>query len=206
VSFTERECDDMDHARDQAKERRLEREVEEGKARERRLSALLVGPERVFCVCGHAHGHHNMSTGGLTDCNVVHCPCKLWGLDDMTEVAPPLEPAVVRIAKAMAALVAALPGVRCVSASTTSTRDGHVTIQCASDEAVRTLATSLVREVREVTFEGSRWLAADLVAGVEISISGPHHPILAGEVVNDAAVTAALAQAKAEIAAKAGAR
>ncbi len=43
----------------------------------------------MFCVCGHSHDVHNMSTGGSTNCNVQGCSCTRWGLDDMSFAREP---------------------------------------------------------------------------------------------------------------------
>ena len=106
------------------------------------------------------------------------------------------ESAVLRISRALATLAEALP-----DACSVVTSVGHgrrsVSIQCDTDDGVRVLAATIGRDIREVTFDGSRWIDTTIItADVSISISGPHTKIAAPASIDEAAVSAALEQAQ----------
>lgn len=105
------------------------------------------------------------------------------------------ESAVVRIAKALAALVAALPDVKLVTVHT----DGAVSVDCKSDDGVRALAAALATEAREHDFDGHRWLSAGHYSDVRIYVSGPHHETAIPSPIDEAQAAAAIAQAEAAL-------
>lgn len=146
----------------------------------------------MFCVCGHAHADHDMLAS--TSCRAYRCGCPRWGLDDMsgrTIAAPPPEPAVLRIAKALEALAKALPDVKSVGAHRTF--GAH--FQCETDDAVRALAATIGAAIEVHSYQGSQWLSASLDSA-QILISGPHTPIVTTPTLDESAVTAALTQAQ----------
>jgi hypothetical protein len=109
-----------------------------------------------------------------------------------------VEPAVVRIAKAMAALVNALPETRSISVSSDHGAP-YVLIQ-TSDEGVRDLAATLGCDVVETGHEGRRWIAAAYDrADIEIRIMGPHRDVSQPIAIDEPRVTAALSQAEAAL-------
>jgi hypothetical protein len=120
-------------------------------------------------------------------------------LQPIPVIAP--EPAVVRIAKALAALAEALPGVNYVAITRDAGYPTGITIACVTDEATRRHAASAGREVSEVGNATHRWLTTgpDYKSPISISFYGPHHKIVAPAPIDEARVTAALSQAEAAL-------
>lgn len=101
------------------------------------------------------------------------------------------EPAILRIGRALQALVTALPGVELVSAFGSR----NITFACSTDDTARAFAADLGVELREVSNATHRWLTSSGTGG-DFAVYGPHHEIAPPPAIDETAVTAALAQAE----------
>lgn len=74
---------------------------------------VTVNRAAMFCVCGHSHDVHNMSTGGSTSCNTGGCSCARWGLDDISgrrEALPVIDERTAALVALFEAALAAKAG------------------------------------------------------------------------------------------------